>query len=191
MMTLGGMTAIPSESSKEESESRDFRLRTERGRGPWGERKAGLLAFPLDTSLAINPNTVLKAYRELEYAGPIESRPGQGTFLIKTLAGPSPESQARLPRSLRCWLREAQNAGLDEESIQALFLDAFQEALNDGGGAGMIWLTWLNLVPLVLGVLAGAPLVLDIEQGIESTVYLLPAIALLALTVWLVRCRLA
>jgi GntR family transcriptional regulator len=83
-------------------------------------------------TLAINPNTVLKAYRELEHAGLIESRPGQGTFVIKTLAGPSLPSQAHLRRSLLRWLREAQAAGLDEESIQALFLDALHEAMRSG-----------------------------------------------------------
>src|ERR1700735_5723655 len=32
-------------------------------------------------SLAINPNTVLKAYRELEHRGIASGRPGQGTFV--------------------------------------------------------------------------------------------------------------
>src|SRR5437588_11352821 len=61
--------------------------------------------------VAINPNTVIKAYRELEYEGLIESRPGQGTFVTKTLAGPSPQSQALLRRSLLRWLGEAKAAG--------------------------------------------------------------------------------
>src|SRR5215510_11833413 len=33
------------------------------------------------SSLAINPNTVLKAYRELEHRGLAAGRPGQGTFV--------------------------------------------------------------------------------------------------------------
>jgi GntR family transcriptional regulator len=82
--------------------------------------------------LAINPNTVLKAYRELEYEGLIESRPGQGTFITRTLAGPSLKSQAALRRSLLRWLKEAHEAGLDEESMQALFLDALHEAVKGG-----------------------------------------------------------
>jgi GntR family transcriptional regulator len=82
--------------------------------------------------LAINPNTVLKAYRELEHEGLIESRPGQGTFVIKTLAGASLQSQAGLRRSLLLWLQEAQEAGLEEESIQALFLDTLHEAVKRG-----------------------------------------------------------
>jgi GntR family transcriptional regulator len=71
--------------------------------------------------LAINPNTVLKAYRELEYEGLVAGRPGQGTFVIKTLADESLKSHAALRRSLERWLDAAAEAGLDEESIVALF----------------------------------------------------------------------
>ena len=52
-------------------------------------------------SLAINPNTVLKAYRELEHDGLVEGRPGQGTFVLRSLAGPALASQVELRRS--CW----------------------------------------------------------------------------------------
>ena len=71
--------------------------------------------------LAINPNTVLKAYRELEYAGLIAGRPGQGTFVTKTLADESVKSHAALRRSLERWFAAAAEAGLEEESIVALF----------------------------------------------------------------------
>ena len=81
--------------------------------------------------LAINPNTVLKAYRELEYEGLIASRPGQGTFVTRTLAGPSLASHAALRRELLAWLRRAEHAGLDAESVQALFSDTFRDALKD------------------------------------------------------------
>ncbi|HJT55341.1 MAG TPA: GntR family transcriptional regulator [Ktedonobacteraceae bacterium] len=77
--------------------------------------------------LAINPNTVFKAYRELEYEGLIESRPGQGTFVRKTLADASLASHAALRSSLIKWLQEAEAAGLDEESIEALFASTFQQ----------------------------------------------------------------
>src|SRR5436190_21905535 len=66
--------------------------------------------------LAINPNTVLKAYRELEHEGLIESRPGQGTFVLRTLAGPSLASHAALRRDLLRWIQGAREAGLDAES---------------------------------------------------------------------------
>ena len=76
--------------------------------------------------LAINPNTVFKAYRELELEGLIESRPGLGTFVLKTLADSSLASHAALRQSLVNWLQEAEAAGLDEESITALFTTTFQ-----------------------------------------------------------------
>src|SRR2546422_10012243 len=50
--------------------------------------------------LAVNPNTVLKAYRQLETEGLVESRPGLGIFVARVLAGPSPRDQARLRREL-------------------------------------------------------------------------------------------
>jgi GntR family transcriptional regulator len=58
-------------------------------------------------ALVINPNTVLKANRDLEHEGPVVSRPGQGTFIVRTLAGASLESHAALRRGLTRWLRSA------------------------------------------------------------------------------------
>jgi GntR family transcriptional regulator len=80
-------------------------------------------------SVAINPNTVLKAYRQLEHEGLVEGRPGQGTFVVGSLAGPSLASHAALRRELRTWLRKARAAGLEPEDIEALFgttLHAFE-----------------------------------------------------------------
>jgi GntR family transcriptional regulator len=77
--------------------------------------------------LVINPNTVLKAYRELEREGLVASRPGQGTFVMRTLAGTSLASHAALRRSLARWLKSAYEAGLDEESILALFTATFYD----------------------------------------------------------------
>jgi GntR family transcriptional regulator len=78
--------------------------------------------------LAINPNTVLKGYRELEREGLIASRPGQGTFVLRTLAATSLAGHAALRRSLARWLRSAREAGLDDESIVALFNATFRDA---------------------------------------------------------------
>lgn len=80
--------------------------------------------------LAINPNTVLKAYRDLEHDGLVASRPGQGTFVQRTLAGTSLASHAALRRSLVRWLRSAREAGLDEESILAIFTATFRDIQN-------------------------------------------------------------
>src|SRR4029453_7441523 len=67
-------------------------------------------------SLAINPNTVLKAYRQLEIEGLVEGRPGVGTFVKR----PPPGSPASLRRGLEAWLRKARTAGLDREDIVAI-----------------------------------------------------------------------
>jgi len=72
-------------------------------------------------SVSINPNTVLKAYRQLEHEGLVEGRPGQGTFVVRSLAGPSLASHAALRRELRAWLKKARSAGLEPEDIEALF----------------------------------------------------------------------
>jgi len=83
-------------------------------------------------TLAINPNTVLKAYRELEHEGLIDSRPGQGTFVLRTLAGASLKSHAALRRSLVVWLRQARQEGMDDDSMVALFTAALRDLSAEG-----------------------------------------------------------
>ena len=83
-------------------------------------------------SLAINPNTVLKAYRELEHDGLVEGRPGQGTFVLRSLAGPSLASQVELRQELLAWLGRAQAAGLDTEDVVALFETPLRAAAEEG-----------------------------------------------------------
>jgi GntR family transcriptional regulator len=70
--------------------------------------------------VAINPNTVFKAYRELEMLGLVEGRTGSGTFVSGKPVGPPPKVQNKLADNLKIWIGEARNAGLDEESIEAL-----------------------------------------------------------------------
>ena len=77
-------------------------------------------------SLAINPNTVLKAYRELERDGLVAARPGVGTFVTRTLTDASLAAHEPLRRDLHRWLASAREAGLDEESIEALFMSTFR-----------------------------------------------------------------
>jgi GntR family transcriptional regulator len=77
--------------------------------------------------LAINPNTVLKAYRELEYEGLVAARAGVGTFVTKTLTDDSSlAAHEPLRADLRDWLAKARTAGLDDESIEALFATTFR-----------------------------------------------------------------
>ena len=83
-------------------------------------------------SLAINPNTVLKAYRELELEGLAEGKPGVGTFVRRTLAGPSLVNQAELREDLVAWLGQAQAAGLAHEDVVALIDTTIRATLTDG-----------------------------------------------------------
>jgi len=72
--------------------------------------------------VAINPNTVLKAYRELEYDGLVAARAGVGTFVTRTLTDRSLAAHGQLREELRAWFARARAAGLDAESIEALFV---------------------------------------------------------------------
>jgi DNA-binding transcriptional regulator YhcF (GntR family) len=83
--------------------------------------------------LAINPNTVLKAYRELEREGLVEPRPGAGTFVRRTLADESVAAHELLRADLLAWLERAQKAGLDDDSIEALVLTTFRMAIRQAG----------------------------------------------------------
>jgi GntR family transcriptional regulator len=76
--------------------------------------------------VAVNPNTVLKAYRELESRGLVEGRQGVGTFVLRRPSGPPPSVHARLARSLDRWVKSARDDGLDEASIQGLLHSAGQ-----------------------------------------------------------------
>lgn len=82
-------------------------------------------------ALAINPNTVHKAYRELERDGLVESRQGQGTFVTRSLASPALDAHPALRRSLVDWLDAARAAGLDREAVNALFTTATREVFSD------------------------------------------------------------
>jgi GntR family transcriptional regulator len=81
--------------------------------------------------LAINPNTVRKAYRELEHEGLVAARPGVGTFVTRTLTDATLAAHGPLRRDLQRWLAKARRAGLDEESIEALFQTTFRTAAQE------------------------------------------------------------
>ncbi|HEY7430202.1 MAG TPA: GntR family transcriptional regulator [Streptosporangiaceae bacterium] len=92
-------------------------------------------------ALTINPNTVLKAYRDLEVKGLAAGRPGQGTFIQATLSQVALSELTTLRRSLSGWLTDADGAGLDEDGIVALFTSALRDfyerrrGSRTGGGA--------------------------------------------------------
>ena len=77
--------------------------------------------------LAINPNTVLKAYRELEREGLVEGKRGQGTFVRKSLATSQTASDSPLRLELSAWMDRAIEGGLGADDVDALFQDARNE----------------------------------------------------------------
>jgi GntR family transcriptional regulator len=86
-------------------------------------------------SLAINPNTVLKAYKELETKGLTAGRPGQGTFIQATLSQVALPELAGLRKALLGWLAAAAAAGLDEDGMVALFTRALRDFRDRRGGS--------------------------------------------------------
>lgn len=83
-------------------------------------------------SLAINPNTVLKAYRELEGKGLVGGRPGLGTFVQQCLGDVPLATYATLRRGLVSWLRGARSAGLDDDGVVALFSTVLHASAGEG-----------------------------------------------------------
>jgi GntR family transcriptional regulator len=86
-------------------------------------------------SLAINPNTVLKAYRDLEIKGLAVGRPGQGTFVQAALSQVALPELAGLRKTLLGWLTTADGAGLDEDGIVALFTSALRDFYERRSGS--------------------------------------------------------
>ena len=80
---------------------------------------------------AINPNTVLKAYRDLEREGLVEARAGHGTFVRGLPPGPPPGTHSRLGHKLAAWVSEARAAGPDDESIESLLRVTLQAAAEE------------------------------------------------------------
>jgi GntR family transcriptional regulator len=84
-------------------------------------------------SLAINPNTVLKAYTQLEHEGIAFSRPGLGTFIADTAPAPiSAATQRSLSPGLEAWVARAREAGLSQEAVSALFEAAVVDVYREG-----------------------------------------------------------
>ncbi len=85
-------------------------------------------------SLAINPNPVVKAYRELEHRGLAAGRPGLGTFIVGTLGEVPLAEQQTLRRTVLRWISAARDAGLDDDGIAALFFSALNTARDANEG---------------------------------------------------------
>ncbi|MER6738683.1 GntR family transcriptional regulator [Streptomyces puniciscabiei] len=77
---------------------------------------------------AINPNTVLRAYRDMEQDGLVELRRGLGTFVTRSLARPEAENDSPLRREVADWVARARATGLERADVLALVtaaLDAY------------------------------------------------------------------
>ena len=114
----------------------DFRIDTTSGVAPYAQLVAQVkqalrlgwlepgdklpTAHEVAASVAINPNTVQKAYKELEYEGLVAGRPGQGTFVRRSLSQTTPASVTALTRRLERWIAAARAAGLDEDGVMDL-----------------------------------------------------------------------
>ncbi len=82
-------------------------------------------------SVAINPNTVLKAYKELEREGLALGRPGQGTYIQRSLSQLTPAAYTALHRRLQRWIVAARAAGLDDDGI----MDVVHATMRDASTA--------------------------------------------------------
>jgi GntR family transcriptional regulator len=82
--------------------------------------------------LAINPNTVLKAYRDLEREGFVRARPGLGTFITHSPPRTDPAVQSQFHASMTDWLRSARAAGLGADDIEAIYRTSFRNCFAEG-----------------------------------------------------------
>ena len=85
--------------------------------------------------LAINPNTVLKAYKHLEVLGLTEGRPGLGTFIRADVAPAAAAGYPALQRRLAGWIAAARAQGLGDQDIRSLFSATLHEQSSDAGVA--------------------------------------------------------
>jgi GntR family transcriptional regulator len=84
------------------------------------------------TQIAINPNTVHRAYRELETMQLVEGRPGLGTFVSESaVRSITPSRRDALDADLRRWIRKVRLAGMDDEGILGMVTNSLYEETND------------------------------------------------------------
>jgi GntR family transcriptional regulator len=125
----------------------DFHLDTHSGIAPYlqivGQVRQALLLGLLSegdklptvkevvAKVAINPNTVSKAYRELEHQGLAAAKPGVGTFITRSLGQASLAEHGPLQADLRVWLAKARSAGLTDPGIEALISNTLRESTEE------------------------------------------------------------
>ncbi|HLX26434.1 MAG TPA: GntR family transcriptional regulator [Candidatus Cybelea sp.] len=86
----------------------------------------------LAIDLTVNPNTVARAYRELEREQVIETAPGRGSFVRSNGVTESPKLAAEIAGdALDLALREAKSVGLERDDVRRLFEDALVRWFGD------------------------------------------------------------
>src|SRR6476469_3534085 len=99
-----------------------------------GEQLPGIR--PLAEELVINPNTVAKAYRELEHEGVIELRHGAGAFVSANARATKSSDQLRAAQStVAATIEKLRGRGLTDDEIRRLF-EAELAGLSKRGGHG-------------------------------------------------------
>ena len=82
----------------------------------------------LAAELAINPNTIQKAYAELERQNVIYSLPGRGNFISPDIGSVAKQERQRQLEALGVMFRQAQNAGVEKSEIQTLLDAVYNES---------------------------------------------------------------
>ena len=82
----------------------------------------------LAAELAINPNTIQKAYAELERQNVIYSLPGRGNFISPDIGSVAKQERQRQLEALGVMFRQAQNAGVEKSEIQKLLDTVYNES---------------------------------------------------------------
>ena len=99
-----------------------------------GEQLPGIR--PLAEELVINPNTVAKAYRELEHEGVIELRHGAGAFVSAAARGRKAIDKLRAGQTIvAAAVERLRGRGVTDEEIRRLF-EAELAGLRTTGGHG-------------------------------------------------------
>ena len=85
-----------------------------------GERLPSVRTLAVDAS--VNPNTVGKAWRDLERMGVLDSRPGDGVFVARGATSVANEARyAWLSTVLTRWIDDARSSGLSRREIERCF----------------------------------------------------------------------
>jgi GntR family transcriptional regulator len=97
-----------------------------------GEQLPGIR--PLAEELVINPNTVAKAYRELEHEGVIELRHGAGAFVSATSRAKKTTDKLRAGQAqVAEMVKRLRAQGVTEDEIRRLFEAALSGVGITGG----------------------------------------------------------